>query len=327
MRDGKLHVAVVLLATVIGGAVISAIAWNVLDSSKLRVGYVRNDVSRLPLVHATAAGYFREVGLDVKVAEFSSEADLLRAMREGQLDVGLVGIPALVTHEIAFPSGIKILAGSNYNGTSLVVHKDGGVNGMDDLANTTVAIPAANGTGALLARALLNGTAAWGSVNLTVADPAGMAQALNASTIDAMVAWELYASIATHKEEYGSKGYHGKRLHASADAWGNRTTTVLAIRGELLAGDDWTPVIARFLAVHARAVADMPLESQRDAMLDILKRNFFMNRVDAIMVLDTVRFTTSVTPGDVEAFIDELVAFSMVPVVPDVPGLAATLLA
>ena len=88
-----------------------------------------SSTSDAPIFIADKKGYFREEGLDVKVVNFRSAADMVAPLGAGQIEAGAGSASAGLYNAVARGIRIKIVADKassppGYGGTKILVRKD-----------------------------------------------------------------------------------------------------------------------------------------------------------------------------------------------------------
>jgi NitT/TauT family transport system substrate-binding protein len=335
MNTSKLALALIGIVSVAGIATAFGI-WLYVDDQKLRVGYITTDTNHAALYYARGEGMFYDAGLDLDFTGYSSEQAIMDALDAGQLDIAFVGLAPAVLYNQVYGTGITVLAAASVNGSAIVVRSDSGINTTADLESKTIAIPAADLTQDLLLRAMLNGsTVAYGGstnatddVVITTIQADSMPLALNDSSIDAFVAWEALAAKGVHDPEHGRFGYPGKYLANSSSTWPNHPSSVVVVRTALLAQPALVDVITRFLHVHAAATdainAGKVEDPQTSAFYVAMERNMAINEGDLAMALRNTGFAYQPALPIVKAFIGNMSAFGLIPVIPDLDGFLAS---
>lgn len=241
-RSNKLAIALALVLATVAGLSLYTYGRKTAPAAPVRMAYLQNDLHHLPLWVAMARGFYRDEGVDVKVAGvFRSGPEIMTAFGAGELDAAFVG-EAPVTLAVARGAAqVQVLAQANTEGSALVVSfawKPG------EDKERTVAIPG-NGSvqDLLLRKALARSDLAAEKVKTIVLAPPDMLTALQSGQIDGFVAWEPYPSRAQ------AMGI-GRVLHASADIWQGHPCCVLA------ASDD-------FVRVHPKEVQGMVRAQER----------------------------------------------------------------
>jgi NitT/TauT family transport system substrate-binding protein len=111
-------------------AVASAFAWAIpaFAADLVTVG-AASTTSDAPIYIADKKGYFREEGLEVKVTNFRSAADMVAPLATGQLDAGAGSASAGLYNAVSSGIKIKIVADKassapGYGATKILVRKD-----------------------------------------------------------------------------------------------------------------------------------------------------------------------------------------------------------
>ena len=240
----KISVVLLSLSLVLLGAAAPAAA----AGEKLRLGYLRSDLHHLAAWVGIEKGFFRDEGLDVETAGiFNAGAEEMSAFASKSIDVGYLGMAPSVTGVANRAASVKAEALANAEGSAIVVRADSPLHQVKDLAGKTVAIPGfASVQDFLLRRALEAAGLEAGAVKIIVVKPPEMITALEASQIDAFIAWEPHASKAV------TKGV-GRVLLPSSQIWKGHPCCVVAFEGSV--AHDRPAVVQSFLKAHARATA------------------------------------------------------------------------
>ncbi len=335
MNNSKLALALICIVSVAGIATALGM-WMFVDAQKLRVGYVAGDANHAALYYARGQNMFYDAGLDIDFTVYSSEQAVMDALQAGQLDIALVGLAPAVLYNQVYGTGITVLAAVSVNGSAIVVRSDSGIDNFTGLENKTIAIPAFGLTQDLLLHAMLNGsTVAYGGstnatddVVITTMQADSMPLALNDSTIHAFVAWEAVAARGVHDPDHGRFGYYGKYLANSSATWPNHPSSVVVVRTALLAQPALVDVIKRFLHVHATATdainAGKVEDPQTSPFYVAMERDMAISKGDLTMALRNTGFVYQPSIPLVKAFIGNMSAFDLIPVIPDLDGFLAS---
>nr|MDO8113027.1 ABC transporter substrate-binding protein [Candidatus Sigynarchaeota archaeon] len=254
--------AALLAMVAVAGIVVAFGTWFVIDSQKLRVGYVQYDLNHLSVHYARSEGLFRNAGLDLKFIAYTNELAIMDALAADQLDIAFVGLAPAIKYNRTNWLPITALASVSVNGSGLIVNKNANITMISELENKTIAIPAAGGTQDFLLRIIVNGTLEYGlngltnttdDINVTAMNVIGMPWFMNSSINNAYLAPEVCAAKGVFKTTYGDLGYSGKYLVKSGDAWHNHPSSVIVARSALFAQPAYVDAIRRFLGVHVQA--------------------------------------------------------------------------
>src|SRR5512141_615877 len=120
---------------------LSAVACRGHPRERLAIGYAKQPAAGLLLL-AEKEGLLREERLDVKLVEFTTGRDGLRAAMEGRLDVATVyTTPVLLQPSNAPPPRILTMLHQSTRNTALVARADRGIRTARDLRGKTVGAP------------------------------------------------------------------------------------------------------------------------------------------------------------------------------------------
>jgi len=197
------------------------------ETTKVRLGYLRNDLHHLPAWVAIEKGFFREKGLDVEVAGiFNAGPEQMSAFASKSIDIGYLGMAPSVTGLANRSASVKAVKLSNTEGSAIVVRKDSDINDIKALEGKTIAIPGhATVQDFLIRKALDNAGIDIKRVNMMVIKPPEMIPALTNKQIDAFIAWEPHPSKAV------SMGV-GRVLMPSSKIWKGHPCCVVAVQGD-----------------------------------------------------------------------------------------------
>ncbi|MCD7781377.1 MAG: ABC transporter substrate-binding protein [Methanosphaera sp.] len=158
-------------------------------------------VGCLPSTHDAAlyvaieTGMFEDEGLEVELHEYNNGGDLVSAMASGEIDVGYLGTtPVLSGIQQGVP--IKIVGVAQTEGSGLVTN-DPSITNITDLEGKTIATPGESSIQyMLLSYELEKNNMSIDDVNITSMKVSSMSDALRTGSIDAMLSYEPYVSIA-----------------------------------------------------------------------------------------------------------------------------------
>lgn len=225
---------VLFFSSVVLSLLSSAVRPSFGQQDPVRLGYLQSDIHQLACWVALEKGFFKEEGLNVRVAGiFKAGPEEMSAFAAGALDVGYVGEAPATTAVANGAAKVSVLAQVNTEGSALVVRADSDFQKVEDLEGKTVAIPGHSTVqDFLLRKALLHAKLPPNRVQITVLKPPEMIGALETKQIDAFIAWEPYPAKAQ------TMGV-GRALIASRGIWKDHPCCVLVV-------DD------RFLSEHPR---------------------------------------------------------------------------
>ncbi len=161
------------------------------ERATIRMGYmpVITNLAAPLLDHTTRnAGSYR-----FKAIKFAAFAEMAEALRNGHIEAAFMIAPlAIVLKQQG--ADVRIVYIGNRHESTLVVHKDLGIRGIEDLAGKTLAIPMRYSGHHLAVLDTLAGTAAEGRVNIVEMNPPDMASALATGSLDAYFVGEPFAA-------------------------------------------------------------------------------------------------------------------------------------
>jgi NitT/TauT family transport system substrate-binding protein len=177
----------------------------------LRVGY-NLWVGSAGLYIAEKKGYFKELGVDVKLVEFPNPTETTQALLAGHVDIAGTTLDTAVMVKSTEPSGKNLkffhLIDESFGADGIVAKSN--IATIADLKGKTVAVTIGAVNHFLLSHALQSAGINEADVNLTNAEPEQTGPLFLTGKVDAAVTWEPYLSEAK------SKG--GKILYSTKDA-------------------------------------------------------------------------------------------------------------
>lgn len=211
--------AVMLLAIIFLLALFLDNAWA---GKPVRIGYLQADIHQLACWVALEKGFYKEQGLDVKVAGiFKAGPEEMSAFAAGELDMGYVGEAPATTAVANGAAQVQVLAQVNTEGSAIMVGKDSTIAKVPQLAGKSVAVPGHSTVQDFLVRkALDQNKVPAKQVKIMVVKPPEMIGALRTNQIDSFIAWEPYPAKAQ------TMGL-GKVLATSAQIWPDHPCCVL----------------------------------------------------------------------------------------------------
>ena len=115
----------------------------------IRYGYLINDIHELPFYVAWKKGWYKEVGINITLAEgapFQNGAfEMQKGFKAGTVDIGSLGIPPVIIHRInsndftTDDARVGVIAGMNDEGSAIIVANN--ITSMKDLRGKTVGFP------------------------------------------------------------------------------------------------------------------------------------------------------------------------------------------
>jgi NitT/TauT family transport system substrate-binding protein len=111
----------------------------------LRFGYITGSSLNLAMYIAEKEGYYEESGLvtgrNIQFIGYRSGRALTDAFKLREIDAGTLGATVLLRYKINDNGRIRIIAGVNSGGTSLVVRSDSDIMTIEDLNGKKIATP------------------------------------------------------------------------------------------------------------------------------------------------------------------------------------------
>jgi len=114
-------------------------------NTKLRLGYINNDLHQLARYIAEKEGYLAAVGLipgkTYETVGYANGVAIMQAFKSKDIDMAYVGGAPSILKRINDNIPVYAVAGANDEGSALVVRTDSGINSISDLQGKTIAIP------------------------------------------------------------------------------------------------------------------------------------------------------------------------------------------
>jgi NitT/TauT family transport system substrate-binding protein len=120
----------------------------------VRVGYIESVLTYMTAYVALKEGYYGEVFDNIELVPFVNAPTLMDAYSAGLIDAGYNGIGGSITKNLNEDLDVKVIAGGNAEGQSLVVRKD--IKTKEDLVGKTIATSGAGTTPDFLFRMFLD---------------------------------------------------------------------------------------------------------------------------------------------------------------------------
>jgi NitT/TauT family transport system substrate-binding protein len=294
----KKMLAMTLVFLVLTGAALSLAA-----PQKVRLGYLRNDLHHLAAWVAIDKGYFRDEGISVETAGiFNAGPEEMSAFASKSIDIGYLGVAPSATGVANKSANVKAVALANAEGSAIVVRRDSPIRELKDLAGKTVAIPGYSSVQDFLLRKALEGAGVNpAKVAIIVIKPPEMIVALEASQIDAFIAWEPHPSKAV------SKGT-GRVLVTSAKIWKDHPCCVVAVEEGFRKENP--RAVRAFLKAHLRATEF--IRKNPDEALRIGMKYTGMDEATIRAALKNIEYDTFIREEDVKEYAKYLQSFGYV---------------
>ncbi|WP_211751803.1 ABC transporter substrate-binding protein [Paenibacillus dakarensis] len=162
------------------------------------VGYL-NVMDDAQAMLAYEAKLYEKHGLNVKMQQFKSGTDLIKAMVGKQVDAGVLGF----TNAVSWASkgaGVKVVGGAQLGFHSILVKDGSPVTSVSDLKGKKLASQGQGSTADIVLNGVVLKEAGLTSkdVQMVYVDPGQSIQSLASGAVDAAFVFEPYDSIATH---------------------------------------------------------------------------------------------------------------------------------
>lgn len=162
------------------------------------VGYM-NVMDDAQAMLAYEAKLYEKHGLNVKMQQFKSGTDLIKAMVGKQVDAGVLGF----TNAVSWASkgaGVKVVGGAQLGFHSVLVKNDSTIASVAELKGKKLASQGQGSTADIVLNGVVLKEAGLTSkdVQMVYVDPGQAIQSLASGAVDAAFVFEPYDSIATH---------------------------------------------------------------------------------------------------------------------------------
>lgn len=216
------------------------------DDAVVHIGYLPSDHDAALFI-ANATGLYEDAGLTVELYEYNNGGDLMSAMASGELDVGYVGITPVVS-SISNDVPVKIISGVQNEGSGIVSH-DESITSVADFKGKTVATPGE----ASIQDVLLKYDLKQNGVDPSEVEAPGMKvaqlnDALKSGSVDGIISFEPYVSIATEVN-----GQH--LVERSADILPDHPCCVIAATESFL--NDHPDQAKKIVEIHEQATQQL----------------------------------------------------------------------
>lgn len=249
-------IGIVVLFIIIGAAPLFT---SSSDNDTVSIGYLPTDHDAALFV-ANASDMYTDAGLKIELHEYNNGGDLMTAMASGTVDVGYVGItPVLSSIQKGVP--VKIVAGAQTEGSGLV-SKDSNVKSIEDLKGKSIATPGeASIQYMLLKYDLKKHNMSIDDITSPSMKVASMNDALKTGSIDAMLSYEPYVSIA-------SEVNNENLVETSGEILSNHPCCVVAVSQDFL--DKHPNQVKQIIDIHKKATEK--LESNPEGCVEYLPK-------------------------------------------------------
>ncbi len=283
----------------------------------LRIGVMTN-LTHAPLLAGLGSGRIAKAIAPVALETIAFRAGprITEALVGGAIDVGTAGPAPIVIHHArhaARGDGFRVLAGCASGGASLIVAKDSGIRGFDDLRKKRVAVTQIGTTQDValrtqLARSGLASTTAGGDVTVLAL--------ANATILDEMRRGELHAAwLAEPWATRLVRELSAVRLIDERSLWENgRFATALLVARKSKADDPLLERVTEALAEEVTRAQRDPATTREEAYTELRrhvgnpgKRSIFD---EAWQLVD---FTSDPVRASVEDFAKNAAALSLCP--------------
>ncbi len=185
MRLTPKPVAAALAGVVLAGMVTACGSSSTGGQTTITIGYQPDLHGAAPLLIAQKEGFFKKVGLNVNLQQFSSGPPLFTALKSGSLDFGYEGPGVAAT---VIKGGGEIITVDSLNRGDEVISNPG-ITSVSDLKGKSVGVVLGTSAQMILDLALKKAGVPAGSVNEVNFTPAAAASAYASHHIPALALW------------------------------------------------------------------------------------------------------------------------------------------
>ncbi|WP_414469048.1 ABC transporter substrate-binding protein [Methanobacterium sp. ACI-7] len=205
------------------------------------IGYLPSD-HHAALFVANFQGMYEKEDIRVQLVPFRAGPEIIKALEEGEIDVGYCGISPVIT---AIDNGkpIKIVAAVNQEGSGIVANSN--IKTINDLKSKRVAIPQKGSVQDILLKdTLKSNNISLSDVQIIESEVPYMPKSLLFNKFDAFVAWEPYPSAAQIDENETILAY-------SEELWEDHPCCVIITTDDYAKSS--TNKLNKILSVHREA--------------------------------------------------------------------------
>lgn len=168
------------------------------SKKEIVVGYL-NVMDDAQAMLAYEAKLYEKHGLNVKMQQFKSGTDLIKAMVGKQVDAGVLGFTNAVSWA-AKGAGLKVVGGAQLGFHSVLVKDGSEISSVEQLKGTKLASQGQGSTADIVLNGVVLKQAGLSNkdVQMVYVDPGQAIQSLASGAVDAAFVFEPYDSIASH---------------------------------------------------------------------------------------------------------------------------------
>jgi NitT/TauT family transport system substrate-binding protein len=276
-------ITAVLITITIVLAVLGTCNYYSVMSKTVIIGYLPSD-HHAALFVANEKKMFEKKGIRVQLVPFRAGPEIIKALDEGEIDVGYCGISPVIT-AIDNCKHIKIIAAVNQEGSGIVVNKNSSITTINDLKFKKIAIPQKGSVQDILLKdTLVKNNISLDNVNIIESEVPYMPKSLLFNKFDAFVAWEPYPSAAKIEENETILAY-------SEELWSDHPCCVV------ITTDDYAKTNAdkldKLIKVHSE-VTDY-INSHKDETVLIVSKKLGTEKIVVEESLRHVEFVSNIS--------------------------------
>jgi len=285
---------VMLLAFLATGA---ASSWA--QSMPVIEAVIGNNFGHLPMFVGVDKGLFRKHGIDLKLKVVNTGTDMVNAMQRKEVQIGDMSVTTfLKARHDGSPFTVIGLIMNDANATNaddplaIVARKEAGIRSVEDLKGKRIGLARGQTSDEYFKMVLSRRGMRYEDMTIeSIMSPPGLAKALGAGAVDAIVSWEPYNTMALE----GAPG-----SHVVLRGGGHLSYIMVATVHDPMLRDD-PQAVQRF--VNGLAAASHYTRQHRDEAVEIFKK--WVPNIDtniARKAVRHIRYDPRVSKASLKAF-------------------------
>jgi len=268
------------------------------ESTKVRLGYLQNDLHQLAVWVAREKGWYEEAGIELETKVYKNGGYEMDGFAAEEIDLGYLGTAPAVIKKANAGIDIKQLAQVNAEGSAIIVGPDSNMAGVADLEGKSIAVPGFSTVQYFLVLRALeqNGLGEEDVTFVQTGSPATMRDLMRAGEIDAFMAWEPYCAQAV-------KEGTGRVLIQSGEIFPGHPCCMLGTRSSYL--EENPEVVKKMVDIHVRAT-DYINENPEEAA-DIFAADTGYEKELVLEAMENIDYTYYPSTEGTRAYLEFLV--------------------
>lgn len=263
-----------------------------LDPVTLKVAYMPNMGSASAIIAGRDQGFYKEMGITVKLVQFQGGPAEIAAMASGDIDIAQIGHGA---HALCVEGQAQIFGLDLYGKSDEVLaNQSKGISRIEDLKGKKVAVTAGTSSEIVLDLALERGGMTRDDMEVVEMDANGAVTAMISGNVDACASWSPSTNII--KEKMGGKVVS---LAGNADFFDQAAFPGSFIATEKFAKND-RDVLVRFYAATLKA-----MDYRKEHVEDVCRELAREIEADPDTILVTKDHYEWLTSKDVEKSLED----------------------